>query len=218
MKAGERQGRAAGLSRDQVLDAAMALVDAEGVDQLTIRRLATTLGVAVTAIYWHVGDKQALLDGLVDRIIDRFAAVSARGSGPEQRLMSVGRSLRRSLLERPDLVAVVQRQGRIAALFQPARRALVRELTAAGLTGQEAAIALQSILHLVVGSVLVDRQVERQPAQHQEPSDLWTLDDVPEVPELLDHLTHPVGEDELFGYTLRALVRAVLAGTGHNGP
>jgi AcrR family transcriptional regulator len=217
MDGAKRQGRPAGLSRDQVLDAAMELVSSEGVQELTIRRLAAKLGVAVTAIYWHVGDKQALLDGVVDRIIDQFASVSARGSGPEQRLMSIGRSLRRSLLERPDLVAVVQRQGRIAALFQPARRVLVRELTAAGLHGADAALALRAILTLVVGSVLVDRQVERQPAQQAEPTDLWTADDVPDAPELLEHLTRPVSEEELFSYSLRALVRAVLAGEGQNG-
>src|SRR5271165_5848664 len=138
MSGGRGQGRGQGrergrspagspLTRDEVLGAALEIVETEGADHLTIRGLAAKLGVAVTAIYWHVGDKQALLDGVVDRIIDQFAAVSARGSGPEQRLMSVGRSLRRSLLERPDLVAVVQRQGRIAALFQPARRVLARE-------------------------------------------------------------------------------------------
>lgn len=189
----------------------MEILGTEGVDRLTIRGLAAKLGVAVTAIYWHVGDKQALLDGLVDRIIDQIGEVSVRGRSPEARLVSIGRSLRRSLLDQADLVAVVQRQGRIAALFQPARRILVRELTATGLRGPDAAIAVQAILNLVVGSVLIDRQVERQPTQRQEPQDLWTADDVPDAPELLRYLTRPVDEEELFAYSLRALVRAVVA-------
>jgi len=214
----ERQGHGRGapsLSRDQVLDAAMAILSTEGVDRLTVRGLAAKLGVAVTAVYWHVGDKQALMDGLVDRIIDQFRAVSVRGRGAEARLVSLGRSLRRSLLERPDLVAVVHHQGRIAALFQPARRMLVRELVAAGLDGRSVAVAVQAILNLVVGSVLVDRQVERQPAQQESPQNLWTLDDLPAIrdaPGLLVHLRQPVDEEALFDYSLRALVRAVLAG------
>ena len=199
------------VSRDQVLDAAMEMLETEGIDGLTVRGLAAKLGVAVTAIYWHVGDKQALLDGVVDRVIEQIGEVSVRGRGPEARLVSVGRSLRRSLLDRPDLVAVVHRQGRIAALFQPARRVLVRELTATGLAGPDAAIAVQAILNLVVGSVLIDRQVERQPAQLEEPQDLWTAADVPDAPELLQWLTRPVDEEELFDYSLRALVRAVVA-------
>src|ERR1700753_897825 len=100
MTGAKRQGAREGvLSRPQVLQAALAIVRADGADRLTIRGLAAKLGVAVTAIYWHVGDKQALLDGLVDRIIPDIGEVAAGGRGPEARLVSAGRSLRRSLLE-----------------------------------------------------------------------------------------------------------------------
>ncbi|HEX3946395.1 MAG TPA: TetR/AcrR family transcriptional regulator C-terminal domain-containing protein [Acidimicrobiales bacterium] len=214
MATGKRQGSAGSLSGDQVIGAALAIVRSEGADRLTIRGLAAKLGVAVTAVYWHVGDKQALLDGVVDRVIEDIGEVAAGGRGPEARLVSVGRSLRRSLLEHADLVALVQRQGRTAALFQPARRVLVRELTAAGLEGEEAAMALQAILNLVVGSVLIDRQVARQPVQREAPEELWTAADVPEAPELLPHLAHHQDEERLFDYTLRALVGAVVGGRG----
>lgn len=192
----------------------MSIVESDGVDRLTVRALAAKLGVAVTAVYWHVGDKQALLDGLVDRIIGQIGEVSVRGRGAEARLVSVGRSLRRSLLGQPGLVGLVHRQGRTAALFQPARRVLVRELLDAGLVGADAALAVHAILNLVVGSVLIDRQVERQPLQHDEPQELWTADDVPGTPELLRQLTRPVDEEELFDYSLRVLVRAVIAKGG----
>jgi TetR/AcrR family tetracycline transcriptional repressor len=208
---GGRQGEGP-LSRDQVLDAAMEIVRADGADRLTIRGLAAKLGVAVTAIYWHVGDKQALLDGLVDRIIEQIGEISVGGRGPEARLVSAGRSLRRSLLDQADLVAVVQRQGRTAALFQPARRVLVRELASAGLQGAEAALALQAILTLVVGSVLIGRQVARQPTQREEPEALWTAEDVPGAPELLAHLAHHLDDGVVFDYALRTLVSAIVAG------
>jgi AcrR family transcriptional regulator len=222
MGARKRQGSRAGggragsrrpddpLSRDQVLDTAFEILDTEGVERLTVRALAAKLGVAVTAIYWHVGDKQALLDGLVERIIAQLAPVQVRGRDPEQRIISIGRSLRQTLLRQPDLVAVVHRQGRTAALFQPARQVLVRELTGAGLDGAHAALAVQAILNLVVGSVLVDRQVERQPAQRQTAEELWTTDDVPDAPELLSQLTHPVDEETLFEVSLGALVEALV--------
>jgi hypothetical protein len=118
--------------------------------------------------------------------------------------------LRATLLERPDLVALVHRQGRTAALFQPARRVLVRELTAAGVEGASAALAVQAVLNLVIGSVLLDRQVERQPAQRETPEELWSIADAPDAPELLEHLSHPIDEEELFDYTLAAVVRAVV--------
>jgi AcrR family transcriptional regulator len=218
MAAGKGQpGRARGapakappLSRDQVLDTAFEIVETEGVERLTVRALAAKLGVAVTAIYWHVGDKQAVLDGLVERIIAQLGPVRVRGRQRDERIMSIGRSLRQTLLRQPDLVAIVHRQGRTAALFQPARRVLVRELTAAGLDGGDAALAVQAILNLVIGSVLVDRQLERQPVQQQTPEELWTVDDVPDAPELLAHLTHPVEEERLFDFSLGALVQALV--------
>ena len=70
--------------------------------------------------------------------------------------------------------------------------------------------AARAILSLVVGSVLIDRQVERQPAQVQE-GELWTADEVPDDPELLALLAEPADERALFDYSLGVLVRAVIA-------
>src|SRR5450755_776961 len=102
----------AGLSRSQVLDAGMQILQTEGIDGLTIRGLAGKLGVAATAIYWHVGDKQALLDGLAERVVAQLGEVSVRGRTPASRIISIVSSLREKLLERSDLVALVHRQGR----------------------------------------------------------------------------------------------------------
>lgn len=191
----------------------MEIVRTDGVERLTIRGLSARLGVAVTAVYWHVGDKQALLDGVVDRIIEELGEVTVEGRTAEDRVLSIGRSLRASLLARPDLVALVHRQGRTASLFQPARRVLVHELTEAGLAPTDASWALQAILGLVVGSVLVDRQVERSPAQRQRPEELWETEDLgadPEADELLAELSRPIPEADLFEYSLGIMVRAVL--------
>ncbi len=124
--------------------------------------------------------------------------------------MSIGRGLRSSLLERPELVALVHRQGRTAALFQPARKVLVAELALSGLRGRDAGLATQAILSLVVGSVLIDRQVERQPVQLEGPGELGNADDLAGDPELFEFLVRPVDEAQLYEYTLDVLVRAVL--------
>lgn len=200
----------AALSRNQVLDACMELLESGGVDAVTIRGLAAKLGVAATAIYWHVGNKQDLLDGLTDRVIDRLGGVSVRGRDPSSRITSIARALRETLLERPDLVALVHRRGRTAELFQPARRVLVRELTEAGVEGADAALAIQAVLNLVVGSVLLDRQLERQPTQRQTAEDLWLPGDAPGHPELLAHLAQPIDEEELFEFTVGVVVGAIL--------
>jgi TetR/AcrR family tetracycline transcriptional repressor len=56
------------LSRETVVDSALALTDAEGLEGLTIRRLATHLGVTPMALYWHFKNKDELLDALADRL------------------------------------------------------------------------------------------------------------------------------------------------------
>jgi AcrR family transcriptional regulator len=57
------------LSRDRVLAAAVALADREGVEALTVRRLAEDLSVHPTSLYNHVPSKEAILDGVVERLI-----------------------------------------------------------------------------------------------------------------------------------------------------
>jgi AcrR family transcriptional regulator len=58
------------LSRELVADRALAIADAEGLEAVTIRRLAAELGVTPMALYWHFKTKDDLLDGLADRILD----------------------------------------------------------------------------------------------------------------------------------------------------
>ena len=56
------------LTRDRALDAAVAIADAEGIDALTMRRLAAELGVEAMSLYHHVANKNDILDGMVDLV------------------------------------------------------------------------------------------------------------------------------------------------------
>ena len=58
------------LSRARVLEAAVLLADREGVEALTVRRLADDLDVHPTSLYNHVPSKSAILDGVVERLFD----------------------------------------------------------------------------------------------------------------------------------------------------
>jgi AcrR family transcriptional regulator len=66
------------LSRERVLATAVALVDAEGLQALTMRRLAADLGVEAMSLYYHLPAKEALLDGVVDTVIAEIDAAIAR--------------------------------------------------------------------------------------------------------------------------------------------
>lgn len=57
------------LSRQRVLAVAVALADTQGIQALTMRRLATDLNVEAMSLYYHLPDKEALLDGIVETVI-----------------------------------------------------------------------------------------------------------------------------------------------------
>lgn len=57
------------LSRERVLRAAIALADENGIEALTMRKLAEELGVEAMSLYYHVANKEAILDGVVDGIV-----------------------------------------------------------------------------------------------------------------------------------------------------
>ncbi|MEV8211052.1 TetR family transcriptional regulator, partial [Streptomyces sp. NPDC079189] len=62
------------LTREEVLGAAAALVRQHSPEALTMRKLAAELGTAVTSIYWHVGNRESLLDALVERTVQEMGA------------------------------------------------------------------------------------------------------------------------------------------------
>src|SRR3954453_7699935 len=57
------------LTREKIVDAALVLLEREGMQGLSMRKLAQELGAGAASLYWHVGDKEELLSLLLDRIV-----------------------------------------------------------------------------------------------------------------------------------------------------
>ncbi len=60
------------LNRDRVLQAALDLADAAGLEALSMRRLAQTLGVQAMSLYHHVANKEDILDAIADRVVSEI--------------------------------------------------------------------------------------------------------------------------------------------------
>jgi AcrR family transcriptional regulator len=60
------------LSRERVLQAALALAAREGIESLTMRKIADELGVGAMSLYYHVPNKEQLLDGMVDIVFSEI--------------------------------------------------------------------------------------------------------------------------------------------------
>ncbi|MFF9198115.1 TetR/AcrR family transcriptional regulator [Streptomyces sp. NPDC014779] len=203
------------LTRDGVLDTAAALVREHGPDALTMRRLAAELGTAVTSIYWHVGNRESLLDALVERTVADLGTLRPHGADPAERIVSVAVLLRRALRERPHLVAMVHERGLTERMFLPAQRALIHEAHAAGLRGARAAALVRAVQFQVVGHVLVERNRERSPAQSPAETDLWAPETAADAaaadPELAAALAAPIDTEAVFTTAVRALVAGLLS-------
>ena len=200
---------AAPLSREVVLDAATAMVEAEGVDGLSMRALAAKLGVAVTSIYWHVGNKDEVLTALVDRIGTRIVEIRTTGRTPEQRIRSAARSLLQGLEAHGQLVGLAHRQGRLALVFAPARRAVAEAFADAGLRGRELVDATNAVIQVVAAYSLTEAVVHRSPEQRTDEVRLW--DGPAPVDDAAAAALHrPVDTERTFDVALRALIRGLL--------
>ena len=68
------------LTREAIIDAAMLVIDQEGLDKLSMRRLGTELGVEAMSLYNHVANKDAVLDAVHERLLLSIPSPRAGGS------------------------------------------------------------------------------------------------------------------------------------------
>lgn len=200
------------VTKDALVEAALRMVEADGIEHLSMRKLAAELGVAITSIYWHVGNREALLDALVEREIADMGTIRVSGRGPEARLVSVARALRRMLLARPHVIGLVHERGMTPLMFVPAQAALAREFRAAGLEPERAALAVRSLQNHVIGSVVLERWESRTPIPHPNANDRWQaeMEALGVEAEVAGHLGRRLTEGEMFEFTTGELVRALL--------
>ena len=97
---------AKGITRDAIVDAALAVLDDVGMDGLTVRAVAARLDVKAPALYWHVRDKKALLDEMGTRVWTEIAhdAGGPLSTGGDWRaaLETYAHATRRGLLAHRD--------------------------------------------------------------------------------------------------------------------
>ncbi|HKS44381.1 MAG TPA: TetR/AcrR family transcriptional regulator C-terminal domain-containing protein [Amycolatopsis sp.] len=88
--------------RDEVLEAALELLDEVGLDALTTRRLAERLGVRPSALYRHFASKRLLLDAMVEHIAARGAAPAAPHGDWTAQIHSAAGNMREAMLAYRD--------------------------------------------------------------------------------------------------------------------
>jgi AcrR family transcriptional regulator len=142
------------LSRDRILRAALELVDREGLDALTMRRLGAALGVEGMALYRHVGSKDRLLDGVAEVLLSELELPQPGAASWEEAWIALARSYRRLALDHPAAFRLLALSPlRTAARFERARAplAILRE---AGFDERAAELAFRTLLSYADGHLL----------------------------------------------------------------
>jgi AcrR family transcriptional regulator len=92
------------LTQEAIVDAALAVLDADGIDLLSMRHVARTLNTTAAALYWHVGSKDGLLDLMFDRIIGEQPVPEPEPERWEEQIKGVARTMRATILRHRDVV------------------------------------------------------------------------------------------------------------------
>jgi TetR/AcrR family transcriptional regulator, tetracycline repressor protein len=193
-----------GVTADQILETAARLIDVDGVESFTMRRLAEQLGVAVTSIYWHIGGKDKLFDSLVEQLLGQMAHLPSYGESPVDRIASIARSQRRMLIEKQHLLSIAHERDRTPQLFLPIQQRLAAQLSELGITGSDAALVLRAVQVHVISSAIMQFSAVRGAKHDEEDPSLWA-DAWPDR-ALVEALQSPTDYDAVFEYGLNALL------------
>ncbi|MFI6326150.1 TetR/AcrR family transcriptional regulator C-terminal domain-containing protein [Nonomuraea sp. NPDC050556] len=108
-----RPSKGPGLTRDQIVRAAVELLDAEGLDALSMRKLGSKLGSGATSIYWHVANKHELLELAYDQVWGEMTVPDARTVGWRDAISAFAHSMRHVILRHPWASGLI---GRLPAV------------------------------------------------------------------------------------------------------
>ena len=198
------------INREQVLAAALDLLDEVGLDQLTMRRLAGALGVQNGATYWHFRSKQLLLEAMADSMLAGVGEVGAGAIGEaawDLRVVELAGRLRRALLGRRDGARV------FSGVFFPLPNALaygnalIGALLEAGLSAREAAWSADTVTYHVVAHTLEEQLGLEGPERLTGAVDPGVH---PHLFAALEHVPSPHPEDH-FEHGLRIIVAGIRA-------
>ncbi len=204
---GNRSGTRATRTRDEVAAAALELVDEEGLDRLSMRRLAQRLGVGTMTLYGYFRSKEELLHALVD--------VAAAGAPPppdegdwQDRLRTIAWRWHRGLERHPALVEVRLRRPILAPAALRGTEAGLQALVDAGFDTAAAARGFRTLFLYVFGYATFSAGQAGEPARAELDAAISALPagEYPIVSRSAAELAVTLGGDEQFADGLELLL------------
>jgi TetR/AcrR family transcriptional regulator, tetracycline repressor protein len=152
-----RPGPRRALTQDQILDAALSLLDDGGANTATVRGIAAKVGVAPNAVYTYFPDKAAVIKALVERLLGEVDhAFAGRDQPWRQRVESLALELRARLTAHPGAVPLMIGGPMDGPHALALNERLLELLADAGLTPTKAARAAYLLIVYVFGSIALE--------------------------------------------------------------
>jgi AcrR family transcriptional regulator len=149
-----RPRRTPPLSRERIVDGAVAVLDEHGIDGLTMRRLAQLLDVTSTALYWHVRTKDDVLDLALDQVFGDVRLPDATGDWRDE-VRTLVREWRAAMLRHPWAPSLVGRPmlgPNVLARTEFLQAALLR----GGFSGVRLTVTTRVLANYVIGAALTE--------------------------------------------------------------
>jgi TetR/AcrR family tetracycline transcriptional repressor len=164
------QDRRPRLTRERVVEEALAVIAQEGVQALTMRRLAARLGVVPGALYHHVRNKQRLQDLVLDNVLAEVQVDLDPSLGWTEQLKVLAQRLRQVLEDHPGVAGILKTRDPLGPHSLALAEAVLSPLQAAGFTDREAGLAFFLLVDYTIGFAVsspatsVNEQRVRDPA------------------------------------------------------
>jgi AcrR family transcriptional regulator len=140
------------LSRERIVDTAIALVDAEGLDALTMRRLGAELGMDPMAVYYYVPNKAALLDAVVEAVMAEIdLGVDDPSAAAEERLIRAAKAYAEVLVRHRNALPLLLVRGPATAAALVPVEVMVAILRSGGVPPEHAMAGMHVLTAAVRG-------------------------------------------------------------------
>ena len=144
--------------------AGLEVANEEGIDAVTLRRIAGTLSVTPMALYRHVSNKSDLLAGILDLVVRDAAVTDQDDEDWRAWTCRTFARMAEAMLEQPGVVALVGRVGSLGPATVPVLEKILSRLCAAGFSPSQAASLQQDLNRFVLGTVVLDGAIGGDPS------------------------------------------------------
>jgi AcrR family transcriptional regulator len=208
------------LSKEAIVDAAVRVLDGEGLDAMTMRRVGQELDTGGASLYAHVANKEELLELVIDRVIGELVLPSAPDGGRwKEQVKEIVRSMRAVLAAHRDVARACLARIPLGPNALRGSEALIGVMRAGGLPDQVIAYACD-LLPLYATSTAYEESLYANLGLGQERFSDYIgelreyfaalpVERFPNVASLAGELTAGSGGDERFEFGLEVLVRGL---------